>query len=286
MNASERSTPIDHERPTLAELRGRVHKERYREIGNFLARRFARPSAVYGTWLAVRLGISAHQVTLGSLSLSIASGILLATGSRSGFVLAVALEHAAFWLDHVDGQVARWRGTESLDGVYYDYMMHHLDALAVGFGLGFGLAVRTGHLYWTAAGFLIAIGRLFLSVHNDCRYKAFFQRMKRETRSFRVDGGAGGAFAPAPAPGPPARGLALVRWILLKACEPHVVLSILSALVFLSFINHGIWILSLKIYVTGMAVTAPFLAAGRAYRSIRRGAVESEFDRWFKPLRS
>lgn len=286
MNAEERSTPIDRERPTLAALRGRVHKERYREIGNLMARRVARPSAVYGTWLAVRLGISAHQVTLGSLSLSIASGVLLATGSRSGFVLAVALAHAAFWLDHVDGQVARWRGTESLDGVYYDYMMHHLDALAVGFGLGFGLAVRTGGLYWTAAGFLIATGRLFLSIHNDCRYKAFFQRMKKETRSFRVDGGGGGEFAPAPAPGPPSRGIALVTWILLKACEPHVVLSTLSALALIAFINANLWILLLKMYVAAIAVLAPVLAAGRAYRTIRKGAVEREFDRWFKPLRT
>ena len=42
-------------------------------------------------------------------------------GSSSGVVLA----HLAFWLDHVDGQVARWRGTASLDGVYLDYLMHH-----------------------------------------------------------------------------------------------------------------------------------------------------------------
>ena len=50
--------------PTLAELRARVQKDRHREIGNWLARRVARPTAVYGSWLAIRLGLSAHQVTL------------------------------------------------------------------------------------------------------------------------------------------------------------------------------------------------------------------------------
>ena len=50
--------------PTLAALRATVQKERYREIGNWLARRIARPTAIYGTWLAIRLGLSAHQVTL------------------------------------------------------------------------------------------------------------------------------------------------------------------------------------------------------------------------------
>ena len=35
--------------PTIAELRARVHKDRHREIGNWLARRVARPTAVYGS---------------------------------------------------------------------------------------------------------------------------------------------------------------------------------------------------------------------------------------------
>ena len=37
------------------------------EIGNWLARRVARPTAVYGCWLAIRLGLTAHQVTLAAL---------------------------------------------------------------------------------------------------------------------------------------------------------------------------------------------------------------------------
>ncbi len=49
------------DRPTLAELRARVHKQHHRTIGNWLARRVGRPSAVYGTWLAVRLGVSANR---------------------------------------------------------------------------------------------------------------------------------------------------------------------------------------------------------------------------------
>ncbi len=58
-------------RPTVAELRARVQKDRHREIGNWLARRIARPTAVYGCWLAIRLGLSAHQVTLAALASSL-----------------------------------------------------------------------------------------------------------------------------------------------------------------------------------------------------------------------
>jgi len=176
---------IGRDRPSLDALRARVHKDRHREIGNWLARRVGRPSAVYGTWLAVRLGLSAHQVTLAALTTSIGSALAIGTGTRLGFIVGVGLAHLAFWLDHVDGQVARWRGSSSLDGVYFDYLMHHVVALTQGFALGYGLAMRMGDLRWSLAGFAIALGWSFLILHNDCRYKAAFQRLKRETRSFR-----------------------------------------------------------------------------------------------------
>src|SRR5207244_10126641 len=114
-------------------------KGRHHEIGNWLARRIARPSAVYGCWLAVRLGLSAHQVTAAAWLSSLAAAAAIGTGARPMFVLGVGLAHLAFWLDHVDGQVARWRRSASLDGVYLDYLMHHVTSLALGFALGYGL---------------------------------------------------------------------------------------------------------------------------------------------------
>ena len=107
------------------------------------------------------------------------------------FVLGVALAHLAFWLDHVDGQVARWRGTASLDGVYLDYLMHHAANLALGFALGYGLAARSGDLRWTIAGFAIGAGWTLLSLHNDCRYKAVFQRLKAATGAIASTAGPG-----------------------------------------------------------------------------------------------
>ena len=149
---------MSHARPTLDELRTTVQKQRYREIGNWLARRVARPTAVYGTWAAIRLGLSAHQVTVAALAASLGGAVAIGTGSRRHSWLGVALAHLGFWLDHVDGQVARWRGTACLDGVYFDYMMHHVSNLALGFSLGFGLASRSGQPAWAIAGFAIATG--------------------------------------------------------------------------------------------------------------------------------
>jgi hypothetical protein len=270
---------IGDERPTLAALRLRVQKGRHREIGNILARRYARPTAVYGTWLAVRLGLSANQVTLLALASSGAAAVAIGTGTRGGFVAGVLLLHLAFWLDHVDGQVARWRGTAGLDGVYFDYLMHHAANFGLGFGLGYGLAARTGDVRWAAAGFAIALGWAVLSLNNDCRYKAFFQRLKAEDRSYRIDGGSGGRPAP-PAPWP-RRGRAALTWPAYKSCEPHVILIGLTALALVALLAPSAWLRLWGGAVMIMAVVAPVLACGRSARGVTRKAVSAEFDRWF-----
>jgi hypothetical protein len=273
---------MNRPRPTIAELGASVQKERHREIGNWLARRIARPTAVYGCWLAIRLGLSAHQVTLAALVSSLFAAIAIGTGDRIYFVAGVMLLQLGFWLDHVDGQVARWRGTVSLDGVYLDYVMHHAANLALGFALGYGLAARTGDVRWTIAGFAIAVGWELLSLHNDCRYKAFFQRLKSTSRSYRIDGGGGGRPQP-PAPWP-RRGRAAITWPAYKLCELHVVIMGLTVLAILAIVTPAVWLVIWRIGVIFLAVLTPLLGMGRVARSVSRNSVETEFSRWFQPL--
>ena len=271
----------DFNRPSLAELQAKVHKQHYQTIGNVLARRFGRPAAVYGTWLAVRLGVSAHQVTTGAVVASICAAGGIGTGDRWGFVVGVTLSWLAFWLDHVDGQVARWRGASSLDGVYFDYLLHHVANLALGFALGMGLAERSGEPLWAVAGASIAVGWAGLSLHNDCRYKAFFQRLKAAPGAFRVEGGAGGR--PSPPPRWPRRGLGMLTYPAFKACEGHVVLMGLTILAGLAVVAPVVWLDAWRWSVRGMMILAPSLATLRVVRSIRSSSSEAEFARWFQP---
>ncbi|WP_169977848.1 CDP-alcohol phosphatidyltransferase family protein [Tautonia rosea] len=269
--------------PSLAELRDRELQGQDAQIGNILARRFARPTAIYGTWLAVRLGLSAHHVTVASLLAALAGAVGLAWGTLLGFLAGAVLGLLAFWLDRVDGQVARWRGSAGINGVYLDYMMHHAATMAQGFALGFGLAARTGTLGWAAAGALVSAGWMFLSLQNDCRYKAFFQPLKRSSGAFRVIGGAGGRPSP-PAPWP-RRGIGMLTWPAYKICEPHVVLITLLGLAIVAGVEPIVWEWGWKAYVGGMAVLAPVLATARVARAVRKGAVEEEFARWFRAER-
>ena len=267
------------ERPTLTQLRERVHKDRHREIGNWLARRWARPTAIYGVWLAVRLGLSANQITLGALLAGLGGAAAIGSGTRAGFIVGVFLLNLSFWLDRVDGQVARWRLSAGLDGVYLDYLMHHATTLALGFALGFGLSVRTGDVRWALLGFAIASGWTVLSLHNDCRYKAFFQRLKRVTTTYRVVGGGGGRPSP-PAPWP-RRGVGVLTWPAFKACEPHVVLIGLSALALAAIVAPTVWVIGWRWGVALSAVLAPMLAVARVARAVTNQNVEAEFARWF-----
>lgn len=267
------------ERPTLEELRARVQKDRHREIGNWMARRWARPAAVYGTWVAVRLGMSAHQVTALAAAVGLAGAVGIGTGTRWGFVAGVVAIFASFWLDRVDGQVARWRGTANLDGVYLDYLMHHALGMAVGFAMGFGLAMNTGQVGWSVAGFGMGAGWAVLGLHNDCRYKAFFQRLKRPGSVYVVRGGS--AERPGPAPGWPGTWPGVVSWPLSKACEMHVVMVGLAGLAGLAVVSPSWWLMVWKGMAVGMSVVAVLMGGARVWRSARRGGVEEEFGRWF-----
>ena len=260
-----------------------MQKDQHREIGNWLARKVARPTAVFGCWVAIRFGLSAHQVTLVALGSWLFSAGAIGTGNRLCFVIGVVLALLGYWLDHVDGQVARWRGTSSLDGVYLDYIMHHSANLTLGFFLGFGLAVQLAQLRWAIAGFAISVGWALLGLHNDCRYKAFFQRLKSAQGSYRVDGGAGCRPQP-PAPWP-RRGRGVFLWPAFKACEIHVVISALAGLGVLSIASPKVWLFMWQVMVVSMAILAPALAIGRTARAVVSGAAESEFARWFQPLR-
>jgi phosphatidylglycerophosphate synthase len=270
------------ETPTLEQLRARVHKDRHREIGNWLACRVARPTAVYGTWLAVRLGVSANLVTLVALLANLAAAAALATGGRIGLLAAAALLHLAFWLDHVDGQVARWRGTAGVTGVYLDYLMHHASAMTLGFALGVGLAVHDAAPVWSLAGFAIALGLTMLNLHNDCRYKAFFQRLKAAQSRFQVQGGSGGR--PTPPIGWPRYGWGILTWPLAKSCEPHVVLVAISVLAVVALLPGGAWIGAWRAYSGWLALVAPGLAVSRIARTVWRDVPAAEFQRWFQPL--
>ena len=273
-----------NDRPSLAELRDRVFKHsgtNRPEQGNWLARRVGRPSAIYGTWVVSRTKLPAHAVTLAALIANTLGAVGIGSGTRLGFVGGVFGLMVGYWLDHVDGQVARWRGTSSLTGVYFDYLLHHATALMLGFALGFGLTARGESVLWSLLGFAIAVGWTGLNLHNDCMYKAMFTQLKRERRVLRVNLGDQERWS-SPSSWPK-NGPGVFTWPMAKLCEPHVVLMGLCGLMVAAVLWPVLWFIVWKLGVVLMAMIAPVIAIGRVSKSILRREPDREFDRVFRP---
>jgi CDP-alcohol phosphatidyltransferase len=165
---------------TLHELQLICQKPQWREQGSLLARLFARPAALYITWLVSELPISANAVTGCTLVVGWTAAAFMALPGFFG--IGVATLWLWYLLDHVDGQLARLHSSQSVTGVYFDFMMHHLVHPAVAFAIGYGLASSTNCLPWTLAGASFALGTIALSLSNDCRYKAFYAVASRASQ--------------------------------------------------------------------------------------------------------
>jgi len=164
-------------RPSLAELEQKCQKPDYQQVGTWMARRIARPAALRITWCLAPWGVSANMVTSLAWAVSLLAAWAFAAGSAGGWTLGALLLQLWYLLDHVDGQLARLRGTASLDGVQLDYLMHHSVNLAVPIGVGWGMFEQDGQTGWLLAGMVWGWGMLLIGLQNDARYKAFIHRL-------------------------------------------------------------------------------------------------------------
>lgn len=261
------------------EFERRCQKPDHRRIGSWLARRVARPAALRITWLVIPWGVSAHATTLLAWAMALAAALCLATGSAWGWLAAAALLQVWYLLDHVDGQLARWHGTASLDGVALDYLMHHAVTATTWFAVGWGVAAARGQAAWIAVGAAAALALLLGGLLNDVRYKAFFQRLKRVQGRLEVvnQRGAGAA-----AVWPEGAVLRLARAIR-ASLQTHVAMCVLGfvALSALLLGDGALWLGAAWLGASALAAVA--LLALDVARNLGRGAAEEEFARWFVP---
>ena len=267
-------------RLSLAELERRCQKPDHRRIGNWMARRVARPAALRVVRIIAPWGISANWATLAAWACGIAAAATLGWGTVAGWVAAALMLQLWYLLDHVDGQLARLHGTASLDGVQLDYLMHHTIHLLVPLGVGWGLFARTAEPLWQAAGLLWGLSLLLITLQHDARYKAFVKRLKRLHGRLEVVGGGGGR--PRPQPPIPRRPLRLAVWIARKGCEMHVVMNLLSLTAVAQLLLGDSRLIVARCFVAVAAPMAATIAAWTLIRSHRAATGENEFADWYR----
>lgn len=268
-------------RLTLAELDARCQKLGHREIGNWMARRVARPAALRVTWLVAPWPISAHGATACAWLAAVGGTMAFAYGTPLSWLIGALFLQAWYLLDHVDGQLARLHRTESLDGVALDYLMHHAVHLIVPLGIGCGIAFLHDAPGWLFAGVVWALAGCLLGLLNDVRYKAFIQRLKRVEGELVVAGGGGGR--PAPATPWPRHPRAVIARLLRLMCEMHVMLNVLSLLSLLAWVTGDATLLAGRVYLVLMAVVSSAVFITVLVRSIQHESAEREFAAWFQP---
>ena len=265
---------------SLAELERRCQKPDHRRVGNWMARRVTRPAALRITRVVAPYGITANMATLAAWACGVAAAAAFAWGTLWGWIAGAALLQIWYLLDHVDGQLARLRGTASLDGVQLDYLMHHTVNLLVPLGIGAGVFINTLEPLWALAGLIWGVAMLLITLQHDARAKAFIKRLKRVHGRLEAIGG--GAARPRPQPPIPRCPLQLLAWTARKACEMHVVINVLTLLALGQILLGDSRLLLASIFLTIITPIAVAVAACDILRSQRRSTTEQEFAAWFR----
>ncbi|MCW4011962.1 MAG: CDP-alcohol phosphatidyltransferase family protein [Candidatus Bathyarchaeota archaeon] len=109
------------------------------------------------TRLCIRLGVSANQATFSGIVLGVLGGGLFLFGYWWMNLAGIVLLYISLTLDQVDGELARYYGTVSLNGVYLDEIRHLLIYAVPIFCLAFPVAEKTNSPLHFVAGFLSAM---------------------------------------------------------------------------------------------------------------------------------
>lgn len=259
---------------SLKELNQICQKPRYRETGNWMVRNILRDLALPITWLLLHTPVTAHQVTTASLLVVLGGIALFAAKSPGAFFAGVLLLQLWYLLDHVDGQIARYRKTASLSGRFFDFLTHHIVHACVFFALGLYGYAETGGFFYVVAGFFSALGIAVFNLINDTKCKTFIEKIDSSKEiHVKTEETQEGKSREAQVSSNPAK---RIFSILHKLCEIHVLMNLLTLAAILDMLLPGIKIRLPFFWFYGAA--ALLLAVTKSAYLIQTGKIDSEFN--------
>lgn len=167
-------TPARPARPTLAQLREVCQPPAIRGRRNsehWVADLYGRRVSIHITRWLVRTPVSANGVTVLMTLTGIGAAAALLIPGIPGGLLAAVLAQLQMVVDSCDGEVARWRGTSSAQGVFLDRVAHYATEALVAIALGLRAAGFPGEGWletpWPLLGALLAVLVLWNKALND-----------------------------------------------------------------------------------------------------------------------
>lgn len=260
------------------ELNKRCQKPNYKTVGNWYVRHVLRDAALPLTRLLLKTSVSANQVTLFSILVGIAGIVFIARLGSLNFLWGILLLQFWYYLDHVDGQIARFHNTSSLSGRFFDFWMHHLIHAPIFFALGWYLFSKTGAAGWVIVGFVVAMAMMMFNICSDIQCKTFFEKISKEPALQKRE-----RVSHAPGLESTEKSKSLVRRVfscLHKSCEIHVLLIVLSVavLIELFFFPRGELRQLLFIYY---AFAVLLIAILRPSYWVLTKRIDKEYSEWF-----
>jgi phosphatidylglycerophosphate synthase len=162
------------DRPTLAELRAVTQPASTmdrRNAEHWLARLWLRDVSLRATAVLIRTPVTANQLTGLMIVVGLAAAVVASRPGLVPAVVAAALVVGYFLLDLCDGEVARWRSSTSVTGVYLDRVGHYLVEAALLTAYGFraaGGVPPAGNLGgWTTLGVATALLAVLIKAETD-----------------------------------------------------------------------------------------------------------------------
>lgn len=152
--------------PSIAELRSVVQPEGHLDRPgdeHWAGRLYMRRFSPYVTRALVATPLSANAVTALMIPVGLLAAFSLSLPGVWAAVGCVLLIQLKLLLDCCDGEVARWRRTTSIKGVYLDVLTHYTTEAALFAALGIRADGGWGSIgIWTALGLSISVLVLFL----------------------------------------------------------------------------------------------------------------------------
>jgi len=174
--------------PSIQELRELTQKEKIegRERPWGYASLQRGPS-VYLTWLLVRTPITPNVITLVSIACGVAGSIASAQVSWNAKMAGFVLIYLNLLLDRVDGEVARYKHTYSLRGIYLDELNHLFIPLLFFFALAWGLAQTSASippLILILCGVAAGFASILLRITHNLSYQIFLKKYVKHREFF------------------------------------------------------------------------------------------------------
>ena len=135
-----------------------------------------RDVSIYVTWALLHTPITANQVTAIGIALGLLGVILVAVPSPSTGVAGCILIWVYILLDKVDGEVARYRKTVSLRGIFLDEMGHLVIQPLLFVALALHVYASTGRIEALLIGYVPALQIGWARVLVNLPYRIFSKK--------------------------------------------------------------------------------------------------------------